>query len=76
MSLAAKHHAAYDPLMTAAEAAEYLGMNSETLLCMARRREIACVRVSAKKGSPTKFRLSILNGWIQAREIKPLRALR
>ena len=73
MSLAVKEHAAYDPLMTTAEAAAYLGMATETLLCMARRREIASVRVNVKKGSPTKFRLSILNNWIRAREIKPLR---
>ncbi len=73
MNTIAKEHAAFDPLLTAPEAAKYLGMNPETLIAMARRREIACVRQSTKKGSPTKFRLSAINQWIHRHEISPLR---
>ncbi len=74
MNASAKEHAAFDPLLTVQQAAEYLGMNPETLLGMARRREIACVRQAAKRGSPTKFRLSGLNQWVRRHEVTPLRS--
>lgn len=67
-------HPGYDPLLLTQEAADYLGVCSDQLLRMARLRQIASVRASDRKGSPVKFRLSELNRWVQAHEIKPLRA--
>lgn len=67
------NHPAYDPLLTVKPSAEYLGMSTEALLQKARKREIACVRDSSKKGSPVKFRLSALNDWIRKHEVRPLR---
>lgn len=61
-----------EKLLNADEAAQMLGMSAGHLTRLARRREIACVRASARAGSPVKFRLSTLLDWIQAHEIKPL----
>lgn len=69
--LLAKEHAAFDPLMDVAEAAQYLALHPETILTKARRREIACVKASGTKAR-VKFRLSALNQWIRANE-KPAR---
>mgnify|MGYP003375289496 FL=1 len=66
-------HRDYDPLLQLKEAAEYLGLSTDKLGVMARERQIAVVRSSQRKGSPLKFRLSALNAWIKAHEIKSLR---
>ncbi len=75
MKNAIAEHPSYDPLMTSDSAAQYLGMNPETLLRLARTREIACVRMTARKGSPVKFRLSTLNSWIRRHEQTPMKML-
>ena len=69
-------HAAYDPLLDSKDSAAYVRMSVDTLLDKARRREIASVRDSSKKGSPVKFRLSALNKWIRAHEISQSRLSR
>jgi len=63
----------HDPVYNTQEAASYLGMHEETLKKMARQREIGHVRSVRGKGSPVKFRLSDLNAWAEARQIRPLR---
>jgi hypothetical protein len=73
MTTSAKESASFDPLLCSVEAAKYLQMAQETLMRMVRSREIACVRNSSKKGSPAKFRLSVLNQWIRRHEIAPMR---
>ena len=66
-------HRDYDPLLQLKEAAEYLGLSADKLSVMARERKIAVVRSTQKRGSPLRFRLSALNAWIKAHEIKSLR---
>ncbi|MBT9586055.1 helix-turn-helix domain-containing protein [bacterium] len=68
-----RDHRDYDPLFGLREAANYLGVSTDKLSLMARTRQIAVVRSSQKQGSPLKFRLSALNAWVKAHEIKPLR---
>lgn len=74
MSHIAHAHPSYDPLLTAPEAAKYLGLHLETLQKMAKQRQIASVQTTPKQGSPRKFRLSALNAWVRAHEQRPLRA--
>lgn len=73
-SIQAGEHPAYDPLFGIADAAQYLGVHTETLKKWARLRQIASVRSSVNhRGSEVRFRLSALNSWVKAHEIKPLR---
>ena len=65
--LLAKEHAAFDPLMTAEEAAQYLSVHTETILRYARQRAISCVKARGTTAR-VKFRLSVLNQWIRANE--------
>lgn len=68
-----ENHPAFDPLLSVAEAASYLGLHPETLKKMVRTRQIACVRQTRKKGSNIRFRLSTLNFWIKKHEVAPVR---
>lgn len=63
-----------DPLLRADEAAIYLGMTRKKLLELARTRQIGSVRECAKRGSTVRFRMSHLQAWISAHEVRPLRA--
>lgn len=73
MKTIVSEHSSYDPLLGLEDAANYLGLPRKRLLEMSRTREIASVRRIQKSGSPVRFRLSALNAWIKAHEIKPLR---
>lgn len=73
MKTVASEHSSFDPLLGLEEASNYLGLPRKRLLEMSRTREIASVRRVQKSGSPVRFRLSALNSWVRAHEIKPLR---
>lgn len=70
----AQQHPSYDPILDLVEAAQYLKIHPETLKRKARERDIASVRNAQKGGSKVRFRLSALNAWVRAHEIKPLRS--
>lgn len=72
---AATNNPGFDPLMSLAESAAYLGVATKTLAKMAREREIGCVRRNVKPGSPVRFRLSDLNKWVRAHETTPVRRI-
>lgn len=76
MSIHAARKTERDPLLRTDEAASYLGMTKKKLLELARSREIGSVRDRAARGSTVRFRMSQLNAWIEAHEVKPLRPLR
>ena len=63
----------YEPLLTVAEAAEYVCRCRETIRRAVRARELACVR-GPKRASHLRFRLSDLNAWIKSHE-QPARRL-
>lgn len=74
-ALGLESHPGYDPLVSLTQAASYLEMSPDKLSLLARTRQIASVRTSQKRGSPVRFRLSVLNAWVKSHEIKALRSV-
>ena len=64
-------HPNYDPLLDLRESAVYLSVSEDTMGDLARTRAIAVVRSTAN--GKMRFRLSELNRWIKAHEIKAIR---
>lgn len=69
-----KEHAAFDPLLRAKDAADYLGVSVKTLRAMANQRQIASVRPAKSSGCPMRFKLSALNAWARRCETPALKA--